>query len=171
MLTTKIFRGKCVGGYIYAHRSACGKLAQRLQIAIDQADGIAEDFDWNVAKIEQKGNHVSLLFYCDFFGVAFPELHRSCRVNLITKSTKKTNYFASANRPVLHRKELLLDPDHPRQKEYACLTRELVRLGLLRDSHKVGYREQWYERLTRAGFTLFGHKLITKQTEDNATKT
>ncbi|MDD5391703.1 MAG: DNA phosphorothioation-associated putative methyltransferase [Thiothrix sp.] len=64
------------------------------------------------------------------------------------------------NPPILHRKELLLPPDHPDIPKFAALTKQLEDAGLFKDSRKIGYKKQWEERLRNAGYKVVDHQLV-----------
>ncbi|WP_172976021.1 DNA phosphorothioation-associated putative methyltransferase [Halomonas sp. THAF5a] len=151
--------GKRVGGYLYIHRSACDELNDSAQAALSRAEELAGAVNWNVAKLGLKCGRVSLLDYMKFFDNAFPELVRSYRINLVDETVRVLDYSKVSNRPVLHRKELLLSSRHPRYLEYAQFTQTLERAGLYKNSHAVGYQRQWQERLTTSGFCVKGHTL------------
>ncbi|MGJ7459414.1 DNA phosphorothioation-associated putative methyltransferase [Halomonas sp. RA08-2] len=151
--------GKRVGGYLYVHRSACDALDETAKAALSLAEQLAGKVDWNVAKLSLEGGSISLLDYALFFDSAFPELTRSYRIDLTDETVRVLDYSEGSNRPVLHRKELLLSPEHPRYAEYAQLTAALERAGLLQNSHAVGYHRQWQERLSTGGYCVIGHTL------------
>ncbi|GGY07802.1 hypothetical protein GCM10007160_39010 [Litchfieldella qijiaojingensis] len=151
--------GKRVGGYLYVHRSACDALDEDARVVLALAERLVGEADWNVAKLSLEDESLSLLNYVQFFDNAFPELARSYRIDLAAETVRVLDYPEVANRPVLHRKELLLKPEHPRYSEYSQLTAALEHAGLLQNSHAVGYRRQWQERLTSGGYRIEGHTL------------
>ncbi|MDI5922707.1 DNA phosphorothioation-associated putative methyltransferase [Halomonas sp. LR5S13] len=157
--------GKRIGGYLYVHRSACDALDETAKATLSVAEELAGEVDWNVAKLSLEGSNVSLLFYSHFFDSAFPELARSYRIDLANETMRVLDYPEGSNRPVLHRKELLLSAEHPRYAEYAQLTAALERAGLLHNSHAVGYGRQWQERLTTSGYCVEGHTLVVADSE------
>ncbi len=126
---------------------------------VERAEFFAGNPEWNVLKRAFAGDHLSLLTYEAFFDKPFPELARTYRVDLATEKVELNEYPAERNRPILHRKELLLHPDHPRWLEFASLSRALDDAGLLRDAHLIGYREQWNARLRSRGYVVIGHSL------------
>lgn len=68
---------------------------------------------FNVVKVHLGGQAVSFLEYADFENTAFPELRRSVKVELASRSVQERSYGPDGNPPVLHRKETLLPPAHP----------------------------------------------------------
>lgn len=117
------------------------------------------EIKFNVYKVSKDKGSVSLLYYPDFFAASFPELSHSYYYDLkISKNDKALSF--KKNPPILHRKELLLPPDHPDIPKFAALTRQLEEAGLFKDSRKIGYKKQWEERLFNAGYKVEDHKLL-----------
>ncbi len=67
---------------------------------------------------------------------------------------------ASANPPVLHRKEAFHCPDDPRRPKFARLTVQEERARSLDDTATIGTRAGWAERLRERGYALRGHRLV-----------
>ena len=105
------FKGKVVGDARYVHKDAIELLDPVEAKAVKSAAELVENNQgWNVVKIELKhANKISLLDYEDFKINAFPALLNSCQVDLKNKSFTKRNYSPN-NPPILHRKELLINP-------------------------------------------------------------
>ena len=111
----KNFKGKLVGTIQYFHRSSLNLLSSETQTLVEVADKVVDGrFNWNVVKLDQKTLDMSLLDYESFEESAFPALLKSCQVNLTQKTFKIRNHSAD-NPPILHRKELLLPPEHASQ--------------------------------------------------------
>jgi DNA phosphorothioation-associated putative methyltransferase len=147
--------GKQVRHKIYIHTSAFTFLTKAQQKAISRAQtvaGLNSDTDYNVARFCQHGNTVSLLDYQDFFSAPFPVLVRSTLVNLDTGLLRSRSYKEVRNPPILHRKELLLPPNHPQIEEYRYLTECLEAAGLFDETSRIGTKHQWEQRLKDAGF-------------------
>ena len=87
-------------------------------------------------------------------------LLRSVRLSLRSRELHCFDYAASANPPILHRKETLLADDHPLRERFARLTRQEEQHGLLEDSATIGTRAGWEARLSAAGLCLRGHRLL-----------
>lgn len=155
--------GKQVKGNRYVHIAALGKLdadlRERVQLAATQA-GLKEDTEFNVIKIDEEGNQISLLYYEDFFDSPFPALQSSFVVNVASGRSKRLRYGLSDNPPILHRKELLLPADHPQTPLFAALTQQLEAAGLFRDARRIGFAREWQERLQSAGYEVHDHQLI-----------
>ena len=124
--------GKNVRGDVYVHVSALAALhlhvREQVQCATTRAK-LAAETEFNVIKINQQGTKVSLLYYPDFFEISFPALQRSCVVDVESGDIKYLHYDLSKNPPILHRKELLLSPDHPEVPTFAALTQQVELSG------------------------------------------
>jgi hypothetical protein len=88
------------------------------------------------------------------------------KLNLRTREIESTDYAASANPPVLHRKETFLLPEDPRWAKFDRLTRQEERAGLLDEPATIGTRTGWAERLRERGYALRGHRLVRSRTGD-----
>lgn len=125
--------GKFVGGYLYLHTSALAALSEAWRQVAAKAIALAQvrpDEDFNVIKLHQQGEELSLLEYRDFFNDPFPALGRSWRVSLGRGSVMCRTYQESRNPPILHRKELLLPASHDQLYEYRAMTETAEALGL-----------------------------------------
>ena len=121
--------------------------------------GFVKTCIWNVVRVSD--DNVAFLDYPQFEEHAFPELMNSIRVDLLEGACSERSYEHSQNRPVLHRKELLLLDGHPRRTEFAKLTRELEKLGLFYDTHIIGFKEQW-EDMALHKVTVEGHSVAAE---------
>ena len=119
---------------------------------------IIEDSKYNVIKINKKKMTVSFLEYESIYDTAFPTLLRSKIYSASAQECART--YSVLNPPILHRKELLLPPDHPDIPKFAALTKQLEDAGLFKDSRKIGYKKQWEERLYNAGYKVVDHVLV-----------
>jgi DNA phosphorothioation-associated putative methyltransferase len=170
--------GKQVKKNLYYHVTALEELDPRIreqvQCATEQA-GLKAETDFNVIKIDEAGGQVSPLYYEQFFESPFPALQRSCVVDVSSGRTKRLRYDLSGNPPILHRKELLLPPDHPQVPLFAALTQQLEAAGLLRDARRIGFAREWQERLQAAGYAVRDHRLVplngATQQEQSSTET
>ena len=95
----------------------------------------------NLIKLHRHSGKVSYLTYPDFDADPHPALLRSIKLNLRTREIESTDYAASPNPPVLHRKETFLAaPDDPRRPKFARLTVQEERAGLLDETATIGTR-------------------------------
>ena len=81
-------------------------------------------------------------------------------------------YIASLNPPILHRKELLVAPSHPKRDEWQALTKVAEDLGLFENVRVIGFRKNWQQLIEEKGFTLSstGFAPIGNAEEIDATK-
>lgn len=152
--------GKRIGTALYVHREAVGCLPPEFLETLESSLRIAGETSWNVAKISRGG--ASLLLYEDFDEAPFPTLLRSTAVDVNAGKSKSLEYAARANPPILHRKELLLNPDDPRRPIFAALTRSAEEHGLFRQPNRIGTRRAWAQLIDDAGLELRGHTLVPK---------
>ncbi len=147
--------GKTVGGDIYVHHSAIALAPSQLQEAFESAVKIQKvhpDFDYNVVRYSERRESFAFLLYEAFFEEPFPALQYSILVDLRTTRVSQRDYRSYSNPPVLHRKELLLPPDHPSAPAAYALTNMLEEAGLFEDSQLIGTLNAWQNRLKEAGF-------------------
>ena len=145
---------KFVGGYYYFHASQLGLSNLKLR------PGDAKQLNYNVVKANGTLDKYSLLEYVGFFELEFPELKKSYSSHTANGVNQKVRKYSEENPPILHRKELLLPPDHPNIPKFAALTKQLEEAGLFKDSRKIGYKKQWEGRLFKAGYKVEDHNLL-----------
>lgn len=126
-------------------------IASALKIPSDQ---------WNIAKLSKTQFHLSLLWYPDFFDQAYPELKQSISIDLARLSYKTLRYSSDENPPILHRKELMLVPDHPRYPEYFAITQEAEQAGLFEQTQVIGFRDSWLRLIEKKGYVLLDGRLF-----------
>lgn len=155
--------GKLVVNNLYIHKEAKASLPRHLFDILISAEDILEkqkiNLEYNAIKIARNKTAISLLHY-EPFTFSFPTLIESYTVNLLSKQVIRKSYVEQNNPPILHRKELLLPPDHPDIPKFAALTKQLEDAGLFKDSRKIGYKKQWEERLRNAGYKVVDHQLV-----------
>ncbi len=155
--------GKIVFNNCYWHISLTKKQPVSIQEAIKLAEnisGISEGEHYNIVKYSLVNDKISLLNYPDFFNEPFPVLEYSWKILLTTERIDKRTYKNSLNPPILHRKELFLSADHPRQDEYKSLTASAEDLGLFKNKTKIGYQRAWNDLISSIGYQLDGHQLV-----------
>lgn len=154
--------GKQIGGRVYVHRLALAGLPGPLADIANAALAACPDAEAhaNVLKLDEAARVVSALNYPDFFSAAFPELREAWRIDLTDGRVSYRNYADSLNPPILHRKELLLPPDHPDRPRFLALTTQAEALGLFVESRSIGFREAWAARIAAAGYRIDDHELL-----------
>lgn len=130
------------------HRDAIGLLSETDQERISLAEAAVPSARWNVVRLETA--QIGLLEYDDFDQSAFPRLMSSTKIAGTQSEITTRDYRRSRNPLILHRKELLVRPDHPRRAEWAALTGHLEHLGLFSDSTRIGRLKFWNKLLAAA---------------------
>lgn len=155
--------GKRLGEHLYLHVSAGLSLPKCWRTQITQAAelaGLRPEIHFNVVKLHQDGDQLSLLDYASFFENPFPSLTRSWRISLSRKTIVFRSYEESRNPPILHRKELLIAPENPRRADFAAITESAEAIGLFADPHRIGFREYWYHLIAEHGYELVGNEFV-----------
>ncbi len=156
-------QGKKVLNHYYWHCSLTTSQDSVVRERVAQAEALANvqaDKDYNVIKYPSNGQYVSLLSYIDFLDSPFPALAYSYRIDLTTERVEKRNYQHSFNPPILHRKELLLSADHPRQAEFHELTQTAEQLGLFDNPVTIGFQKNWETLIAASGFQLINGQFV-----------
>lgn len=155
--------GKKVGLNTYYHVDVLPVIEplQRTQIetAIEIA-GITEEEHFNVIKLSQTAESITLLNYPRFFDEAFPVLANYWTVDLPNRTCRYRTYADSLNPPILHRKELLLSQEHPQRNVFQALTAAAEQIGLFDDPNRIGFKRAWEALLAQRGYKVVGHDLL-----------
>jgi DNA phosphorothioation-associated putative methyltransferase len=147
--------GKLLPDALYVHRSALESLEPLLRIYEGCGRAYLGEIDGaNIVKLHRFSGKLSYLVYPDFDTDPHPALARCLKLSLRTRQLECSDYAASPNPPVLHRKETFLHPDHPLNAKFARLTRQEEQHGLLDDPATIGTRAGWENRLREAGLAL-----------------
>src|SRR6476659_5016169 len=97
--------GKRVVDHLYVHVSAFSALSADQRAIITQTSELARltpGNHFNIVKLTQQGDDLSLLDYPRFFDDPFPTLARSWRISLSRKTVVFRTYEESRNPPILH---------------------------------------------------------------------
>lgn len=150
--------GKRVGDELYVHISAVDRLtdlrqrAPLLEALASLAPAVAARV--NVVKLNTRSSRVSLLEYAAFDDDAFPVLANSWTGSNACTGFTQRSYVESLNPPILHRKELLVDQEHPARARWCALTAEAEKLGLFDDTRIIGFRMNWERLIAAKGYQL-----------------
>jgi hypothetical protein len=160
-LVKQIPYGKKLPTAVYLAAANPSLLPKELVDTIQRAEVAAKpDSEWNLLKLHTDQLAITFLSYPDFEDDPRPALAEATRINLNTGTVVRTDYRQRTNPPILHRKETLLPPGHPRVTEYAALTAAEEQAGLYRDSSRIGLRLYWHTLLKRLGLSHEGHNLF-----------
>jgi DNA phosphorothioation-associated putative methyltransferase len=152
--------GKRLLGAFYVHISALPSLDPTLQTYEQSARRYLQNpITPTLIKFSTAQPKLSYLFYPNFEVDPHPTLQQSIQVDLSTGQVGSRDYRDTDNPPVLHRKETFVAPSHPHYRDFAELTRQQDRLGLLTNSREIGTRLGWQQRLAAHHVELHGHRL------------
>lgn len=155
--------GKRIGESRYLHTSALHELdadAQELVLKAARVAGLDLGRSFNVVKLRAHAREITLLNYATFFEEAFPSLQESWTFDSDVTKCRYRVYLASANPPILHRKELLLATDHPDVQRFSALTKEAENIGLFDETSRIGFFQGWERLLQLRGYELVDHSLV-----------
>jgi DNA phosphorothioation-associated putative methyltransferase len=125
-------------------RITVAELRKRLEIGAE----------FSLLKFHTASPKISFLAYPDFEKDPHPALAESVIVDLVTGKTRRDDYRARANPPILHRKETFLPPEHPLYGKFSKLTRQEEVAGLLDDTARIGFRINWERILAEKGLLM-----------------
>ena len=154
--------GKAMPKAHYVHVSALDSVSPELRLL----EACARRFlggreGANLVKLGVDSPVVSYLSYPTFEKDPHPALAWSLKVDLQTFRFRKRDFSKRENPPILHRKELFVNPSHPLRAKFARLTAQEERWDLFDGSTGgFGTRKGWERRLQAAGVTLKGHRVV-----------
>ncbi len=153
--------GKLTPSALYVHESALQGISSVLRLYEGCARGYLGRVEGaNIVKLHVGEPMVSYLSYPEFDRDPHPALAFALTVHLQTFRVRRRDYTSSSNRPILHRKELFVNPDYPGFEKFARLTRIEQSKGLYEDTSRIGFEEGWNEALARTGLYFKGHRLL-----------
>jgi DNA phosphorothioation-associated putative methyltransferase len=155
--------GKRIREHSYLHVSLLHEQPAPICKLVETAREIAgtDERTFNVVRISHDSLEVAFLDYGQFFEDPFPTLLGSCVVDLLSKSVRRTDHSQRANPNILHRKELLLSPNHPQRAQFASLTTELEKQGMFADPQRIGLKKYWTKQLASRGLKIVGHTIVS----------
>lgn len=153
--------GKLTPTALYVHKSVIGDLSPLLRVFEGSGRGYLGEVEGaNLIKLYRHEPKVSYLSYPDFDDDPHPRLDFSLNINLSSFAIKTIRFRGQPNRPILHRKELLVGPDYPAFNKFRRLTEQEQRHGLLSAGAKIGLETGWQSVLKDKGWRLRGHRLV-----------
>ena len=158
---TEVRAGKHVGNFVYLHVDAASNVPAALTELLVSVSGMAQerDIEYNVVKLGTQFPIISLLNYPTFFDEAFPKLDSSTSVDVTSGELAIRNYASRDSQPILHRKELLLSPDHPDFERFTDLTAHAEVEGLFDNPSQIGNSRNWENLLKSKGLRIVDHRL------------
>lgn len=153
--------GKLTHEALYVHVSALPRLAPLLRVYEGCARALTGTIEeTTIVKLNRIEPKVSYLAYPDFDRDPHPALAVSFRAHLRRLHIKFRDFRESTNPPILHRKETFVGPDYPGREEFASLTEEEEKLGLLSEPVSIGTRSRWMELVESRGLRFEGHRIV-----------
>ncbi|MBF0230736.1 MAG: DNA phosphorothioation-associated putative methyltransferase [Desulfamplus sp.] len=154
--------GKKLSDAVYIELEAFNQTADDTFIQFFQSiiKTIQLDTPYNVIKFFKSQFKISLLTYKDLWSIPHPELEHSFNIDLATAKVSRFNYVNSENPPILHRKELLILPEHPDIKKFQALTQAEEKEGLYVNTKIIGFKKNWDKLLKEKRLSYKGHELI-----------
>ena len=153
--------GKLTPGALYVHESALDALSPLLRLYEGCARGYLGRIDGaNLVKLHRDAPKISYLSYPTFETDPHPAIASSVTVHLQTFRVKHRDFRAYRNPPILHRKELFVQKDHPFYAKFERLTRIEEQKGLYENPERIGTRDGWKAALQAKGLTLRGHRVV-----------
>ena len=149
--------GKQLPTAIYLHKTALqsalpDEIQTLLKSTIQQHK--FDNFDCNLLKLFKRDFKLTLLNYPEFDSYAYPALKNCITIDLIENTYKQTDYTKSDNPPILHRKETFVLPTHPSIKTFEEITAEGEKIGLYKNTNKIGFKSHWQKLITSKGYEL-----------------
>ena len=152
-------REKRVGTSRYCHSSLVP--ADFVEALVEKLPSDSEHLQYEdvVFRVDGRKSGLTLLHYPNFLTVAHPSLCCVHRIDLDAKEVKCSTYSHGKSRPILHRKELLVDLNHPLYNTFARFTEQEEAAGLFAEPKKIGWSSKWEELLKSKGLRIEGHEL------------
>ncbi len=157
--------GKRIGDHLWLHASSVhpeALAALRTLVTTDHPVAL----DDLVIRVDQRKHRIAHLHYPRFLATAHPALCCSALVDIARGTASLRSFERRPNRPILHRKELLVAAGHEAYNEFAALTAEEERLGLLDDKRRIGWSSYWSGLLRERGLVIEGHEIRELRTDD-----
>ncbi|MFC1866812.1 DNA phosphorothioation-associated putative methyltransferase [Thermodesulfobacteriota bacterium] len=163
--------GKKLNDALYVYDHNLYSLSQELGNFVDNIkEKINLNTEYNVLKFTLSQFRISFLLYPTFFEMPHPRLQSSISVNLATGKTREYDYSRSDNPPILHRKETLLEPNHPQIPIFEALTEAEEAEGLYENTKIIGFKRNWEHLLYEKDLAYEGHNLIKITRKSNSKK-
>ncbi len=154
--------GKRLNNALYVYVESLASMGGELYAFVKQVrDNLGIDTKFNIVKFYLSEFKISFLFYPDFLEEPHPVLRESLAVDLTSGKVRRQDYSSSHNPPILHRKETMLDPDHPKRDMFRVLTEAEEAKGLYEQSRTIGFKRNWEILLAARGLCYSDHELVS----------
>ena len=153
--------GKVLPDALYIHHTALSHLCPLLRIYEGCGRQLAGSIKGlTLLKLRRDRPKISYLVYPKFDRVGHPTLAEAFIADLARLRLHHRDYRGASNPPILHRKELLVAPNHPSRPRFARLTAREETLGLLDSARPTGTRREWEGLLHARGVSIRGHRVV-----------
>lgn len=170
VLVDSLTVGKRLPAGRYLHKSLIEELpGPALTFIRSISTALKLDDRWDLIKLHRDDFKISFLSYPDFEETAYPALEASYVVDLNHKKLHHHDYTAAKNKPILHRKETLVNDKHPLIEEFRLITKEGEQAGMYDDTSIIGYSHTWEVLMKQRGYTLLDGRLFRDSTFDIST--
>ncbi|WP_285184687.1 DNA phosphorothioation-associated putative methyltransferase [Rhodococcus sp. MEB041] len=155
--------GKMTASALYVHETAVSGMPVVLKL-YEHCGFVAagRPANWNILKLDHRGRRVSWSSYPAFDSDPHPTLDWTFGVDMHTLESRRQEFGSRSNRPLLHRKEEFLSPDHEQVPDLKRLTSAEVRAGLYSNPNQIGLEDGWEAELKRCGVSIQGHSLVER---------
>ncbi len=171
--------GKLLPDSLYVHLSAISLLHPKLQSIINLAWSLAfENEAATLVKVSKVSSCVSFLYYDDFDTDPHPPLLKSICVDYDTSKVKVMDFSKRSNRPILHRKETMVDKSYPLYNEFCSITIAEEAKGYYKDTRRIGTEKGWADtiknnrrkQMSNVKCPVCGGELIYHRVDDGESK-
>ena len=156
---------KKVYNTIYTHQSYINQLPKDIKKMVYKAKRkakIKSTHLYNIVKVNTDEMKISFLLYQNFNEIAHPELYNSIFVNLETNKVTTRDFTTHQDRPILHRKDLIVSPSYPYYNQFLYISKQEIDAHLI-PRCDIGYKKQWERLLTLKGYEINNHILTKKE--------
>lgn len=148
--------GKKLPQAIYIHKSALSGVTSELAVFAVKLAKIfkLDQTQWDIIKFHRRDFKVSYLSYPSFLDYPYPALNSSVVIDLLNKKSSKSNYAASTNPPILHRRDTFVSKSDPNYDHYLSFTSEGEKIGLYKNTQRIGFQSNWNLLIKQKGYFL-----------------
>lgn len=150
-----------MNGDLYIHRQYVHTLSQEIVDQVSKAlHHLPISCDWNLAKVDCDGTHITFSNYPGFEIIAHPKLEQWNRVDVVFGEVIAEK--GSIDNPIiLHRKETFIDQSDNNYDAFAHLTRQEMIAGLYAKEtlSRIGRMKFWEHLLEEKGLKIIDHDL------------
>jgi len=152
---------KRVGSRVYLHRGALHELTNAQQQTVEAAADHLLVSGWDIVRLNLDLQAVMFGWTTSWDTDPHPKLQQSQVVHKVRGRWVAQPRAHYKDRPVYHRKDLMVAKDHPDRELFAKLTRQEADAGLL-GRPDIGRESSWERLLEQEGWKVVGHRLVRR---------